>query len=84
MNKLTDLPNIGVKLAALLQRVEIETPEQLRSLGSQQAFLMIHAVADSACINKLYALEGAIAGINKRQLDADTKAELLEFFRSLK
>ena len=83
MDKLTDLPNIGVKLAGLLQRVGIDTPEQLRSLGSKQAFLMISAVTDFTCINKLYAIESAIRGINKQQLAGETKAELLEYFRAL-
>ncbi|MEI6285489.1 MAG: TfoX/Sxy family protein [Bacillota bacterium] len=84
MNKLTDLPNIGGKLAELLERAGIETPEQLRNLGSKQAFLMISAVTDCACINKLYAIEGAIQGINKKLLASETKADLLEYFRSLK
>ncbi|MEI6285487.1 MAG: TfoX/Sxy family DNA transformation protein [Bacillota bacterium] len=34
MEKLTELPNIGGKLAELLERSGIETPEQLRNLGS--------------------------------------------------
>ena len=83
MNKLTALPNIGPKLAELLQRAGIETPEQLRSVGSKQAFLMISAVTDAACINKLYALESAIEGIDKKLLTDETRAELLVFFRSL-
>ena len=84
MNKLTDMPNIGAKLAELLHLAGIETPEQLQNLGSKQAFLMLLAVTDCACINKLYAIEGAIEGINKKLLPIEIKTELLDFFRSLK
>lgn len=84
MNKLTDLPNIGEKLSKLLKHTGIETPEQLRKLGSKQAFMMIATVdGTTACINKLYALEAAIQGINKKFLSEDDKANLLNFFRSV-
>ncbi|MFA6075986.1 MAG: TfoX/Sxy family DNA transformation protein [Negativicutes bacterium] len=84
MNKLTELPNIGAKLAGLLNQIEIETPEQLVACGSRQTFVRIMIVHDTACINMLYALEAAVLGINKKMLSPDIKKDLLMFFRSLR
>ena len=58
MEKLTDLPNIGPKLAENLEKAGIETPDQLRELGAETAFLRIRTQADStACLHQLEALE---------------------------
>ena len=51
MEKLTDLPNIGPKLAEHLLRAGIESPEQLRETGAEEAFLRIRTQVDStACL----------------------------------
>ena len=51
MEKLTDLPNIGPKLAENLEKAGIETPDQLRELGAETAFLRIRTQVDStACL----------------------------------
>lgn len=81
MEKLSDLPNIGKVVEEQLNQVGITTSEQLKAVGSQQAWLKIKAIDDSACIHRLYALEGAIQGIKKSDLSADKKAELKEFYR---
>lgn len=82
MEKLSKLPNIGPVVAEQLNEVGITTYEQLKETGSRQAWLKIKAIDDSACIHRLYALEGAIQGIKKSQLSAETKAELKEFYQS--
>ena len=38
---LTDLPNVGLKLAENLRRVGLETPEDFRKAGAREAFLRI-------------------------------------------
>ena len=48
-----------------LNDVGINTCEQLKKAGSMEAWLRIKDVDPSACINRLYALEGAIEGIKK-------------------
>lgn len=83
MNKLSDLPNIGKKLEEQLNEVGIETIEQLKELGSKQAWLDIKAIDESACINRLYALEGAIEGIRWHDLSNEVKRELKEFYNTV-
>ncbi len=82
MSQLTKLPNIGPTLAKKLERAEIHSEGELKSIGSEQALIRIATVENSgACINMLYALEGAIQGIRWHGLDKMRMAELLEFYR---
>lgn len=84
MNKLTDLPNIGPKLAGHLTQAGIETPEQLRETGAEEAFLRIRTRVDStACLHELEALAGAAEGVRKSLLPPGRKAELKAWFRAL-
>jgi len=81
---LTDLPNIGATLANKLTKVGISTPEDLINTGSEQAIIRIASLENSgACINMLYALEGAIQGIRWHGLDAGRKQELKEFYHRI-
>ena len=47
MGELSKLPNIGPKVEEQLQGVGITTYEQLKEMGSQQAWLKINAIDDS-------------------------------------
>ena len=84
MGELEKLPNIGKVVEGQLNEVGITTLEQLKELGSRQAWLKIKSIDDSACIHRLYSLEGAIRGIRKTQLPEDVKAELKEFYQQMK
>jgi DNA transformation protein len=84
MGELSDLPNIGSKLEAQLNEVGIEKIEQLKEIGSKQAWLDIKAIDSSACINRLCALEGAIQGIRWHNLSVEVKSELKEFYNRVK
>ncbi len=83
MSNLTDLPNIGPKLAEELNNVGIKTYEDLCSTGSAQILFKLKGNAGHCCMNTLYALEGAIQKIRWHSLpDADRKrvrAEYLSF-----
>lgn len=84
MEKLTDLPNIGPKLAENLEKIGVDTPEQLRELGPEEAFLRIRAQVDpAACLHQLEALAGAAAGVKKSLLPPERKAELKAWHRKL-
>ena len=84
MTKLTDLPNIGPKLAEHLTRAGIETPDQLRQTGAEETFLRIRTKVDStACLHELEALAGAVEGVRKSLLPPERKAELKAWFRAL-
>lgn len=80
MGELSKLPNIGEFVEKQLNDVGINTYEQLKKSGSMGAWLKIKAVDPSACIHRLYALEGAIEGIKKSQLSSEIKEKLKEFY----
>lgn len=84
MAGLTSLPNIGEKLAEQLREAGIETEEELRRTGSEEAWTRILARDPSACIMRLYALEGAIRGIRWHDLDPGVKAGLKAYYTRLK
>lgn len=84
MERLEDLPNIGKVVAQQLIQVGIKDPDELKAIGAKEAWLKIQAIDDSACIHRLYGLEGAIEGIKKTQLDFETKADLKKFYEDHK
>lgn len=79
MERLSQLPNIGEVLERQIVSVDINSPDELRVIGAKKAWLRILAVDDSACIHRLYSLEGAVRGIKKSMLDENTKLELKGF-----
>lgn len=84
MGNLSMLPNIGKILEEQLNEVGIETADQLKEIGSKQAWLNIKALDPSACFNRLCGLEGAIQGIRWHGLSKETKDELKEFYNAFK
>lgn len=84
MGELRELPNIGKELERQLIQVNITSYEQLKKTGSKQAWLKIKEIDPSACINRLYGLEGAIQKIRKSELSPEIKAELKEFYYTFK
>jgi len=54
------IPNIGKELAKKLNIAGIKNYQELRAIGSQNAFITLKTIDENACINELYALEGAI------------------------
>lgn len=84
MGELSNLPNIGPVVETQLNQVGITTLAQLQEAGSRQAWLKILAIDSSACIHRLYSLEGAIRGIKKRDLPPEVKAELKDFYNGVK
>ena len=61
-----------------MNKVGIDTAEKLKELGAERAWLEIQKIAESACIHRLLALEGAICGVKKTLLPDERKAELKE------
>lgn len=81
--ELTKLPNIGKTLAEKLMQAGIESPEALKALGSEKAFIRLKTIDCNACYNMICALEGAIQGIRFHDLDKDRKKELLNLFNNI-
>ena len=80
MNELTQLPNIGKTISEKLKLAGITNAEELKEAGSEKAFIRLATIDNSACINMLYALEGAINEIRWHNLSPERKKELLNFF----
>ena len=79
--ELAELPNIGPVLADNLRRIGITTAEELCSAGACEAWLRIRTQVDrGACFHQLTALAGAEAGIPKKELPPERRAELKAFF----
>lgn len=81
MGKLSKLPNIGKVVENQLNQVGIITEDYLKSVGAKQAWLKIQEIDESACINRLLALEGAIQGVKKTELSDDVKSDLKKFYQ---
>lgn len=82
--ELTDLPNIGKVVAEQLKEVGISTPEELRTVGAEQAFIRLQTIDEGACLCMLQGLEGAVQGIRWHNLPKERKEELKQFFRMRK
>jgi len=84
MGRLSKLPNIGAALEKQLIEAGITTEEELKSVGSREAWLRILARDPSACLNRLCALEGAVQGVRWHNLDEATKESLKAFYHQHK
>lgn len=83
-NELTSLPNISDILAAKLEKVGINGAKELKEIGSEQAIIRIATIENSgACINMLYALEGAVQGIRWHNLPQSRKAALRKSYKMM-
>jgi len=78
--KLTDMPNIGKVVAEKLIQAGITSPEELKTIGTEQAFIRLQTIDETACFSMLQGLEGAIQGIRWHNLPKERKEELKEFF----
>jgi DNA transformation protein and related proteins len=84
MNELTNLPNIGKTLTDKLYQTGISSFNELKSVGSENAFIRLKTIDTSSCLNMLYAIEGAFQGIRWHNLDKSKMTELKEFYDHLK
>lgn len=84
MPGLTSMMNIGREMARKLASVGIDSPEKLIELGAKQAYFKLKVTYPQVCLVHLYALEGAIQGIEFNRLSAEKKKELKEFSDAIK
>lgn len=84
MSTLEEMPNIGKVLACELRNAQIESAEELQTLGSEKAFIRLNCLDKDSCLSKLYALEGAVQGIRWHSIDPVRKQELKMFYYHLK
>lgn len=84
MPDLTSMRNIGAEMARKLAAVGIRTPEELKEAGAKGAFFRLKTLYPSVCLVHLYALEGAIRGVEFNSLPPDRKRALKAFSDQLK
>lgn len=84
MGELSELPNIGKVLEGQLNDVGIKTVDELIDIGSREAWLKIREVDESACLNRLMALEGAVQNIRWHNLSQEDKENLRDFYNMQK
>lgn len=84
MGELQSLPNIGKELERQLNEAGIGTIDELKKVGSKEAWLRIQAFDPSACIMRLSSLEGAVRGVRWHNLEPEVKAELKTFYHQHK
>ena len=80
MVELSKLPNIGKIVEEQLIQVGINSVDELKKVGAKAAWLKIQEIDESACINRLMALEG----VKKTMLSDEVKSDLKEFYQSNK
>ena len=84
MATLSSMRNIGKELEKKLQSIDICTAEDLRKVGSKEAFAHLKSIYPKVCLVYLYALQGAIDEVEYNQLSEEVKAELKEYSDGLK
>lgn len=84
MALLSSMKNIGKTIENKLISVGVESAEQLRDIGSKQAFLRLKACYPEVCLVHLYTLQAAINDVMLDQLSESVKADLKVYSDSLK
>lgn len=76
--------NIGKDTESKLVEAGIDSFKKLETIGSEGAFLRLQVIDPGACLNLLYALEGAVEGVRSNKLTAEKKQALQEFYKRVK
>jgi hypothetical protein len=76
-SRLSDLPNLGPRSMAQLEHAGIRSVSQLRKIGAVAAYVRLRRSWPQASLNALYALAGAVEGVDWRQMKRTRKLELL-------
>ncbi len=81
---LSKVINIGKDTQTKLKQVGINSYEELKSTGAEQAFLRLQTLDPGACLSLLCALEGAVQGIRWHNISTERKEELKVFLKMAK
>jgi len=84
MGELSKHPKNGKEVEKQLNEGGINTVDELIDIGSKETWLKIKEIDESACINRLMALEGAIQNIRWHDLSDEDKNNLKDFYTSFK
>lgn len=87
LQQMQSLRNIGPRCAEQLIAAGIDTPQKLRALGAEEAFLrLVGHHGGMICFNAcyLYALEGAITDTDWREISEQKKTAFKQFTKDLR
>jgi len=84
MAELTSLRNIGKEMERKLKTVDISTTEELKQVGSEEAFMKLKFHYPNVCLVHLQTLEGAVSDTEYNQLPEEVKKRLKNFSDNLK
>ncbi len=79
MTELTSLKNIGKEMERKLKTVGINSAEELKEIGSEEAFFKLKLRYPEICLVHLYALQGAIDDVEFNELPEEIKRKLKNF-----
>ena len=71
------LRNIGPKSAAQLRQVGVRTLDDLKAIGSLEAFVKLKRAGFKPSLNLLYSLEGALLDCHWQQVPDERRSELV-------
>jgi DNA transformation protein and related proteins len=71
--RLEDVVNIGPALAHDLRAVGVTSPDDLRTVGAEEAWIRLNTAGCRDCLSSLLALEGAVRGVRWMQISADDR-----------
>ena len=84
MPDLTSMKNIGAEMARKLRAAGIRSPEELKEAGAKDAFFRLKILYPGVCLVHLYALEGAVRGVEFNELPTEDTADVKEFSGAMK
>ena len=79
MPDLTTMRNIGPEMARKLAAVGVRSPGELAEAGAKDVFFRLKTLYPNVCLVHLYALEGAVRGVDFNALPQETKEDLKTF-----
>ena len=84
MAELTSMLNIGKEIEKKLKSIGICSAEELKQIGSKEAFFRLKTHHPNVCLVHLYTLQGAIDDVEYNRLSEETKRDLKKFSDKLK
>ncbi|NNJ27783.1 TfoX/Sxy family DNA transformation protein [Alienimonas chondri] len=77
MSDLAAMPHLDAESAALLAKAGIHSQTALRAAGAADAYMKVRAKALRPSEDLLWAIEGALTGIEPHDISADRRNDLL-------
>ena len=82
--RIRDLPGLGPQSEKMLQRIQIETPEQFLAADPFELFARLKKQDASISLNLLYAMLGAQENCHWRDIAVNRRTEILMRLDDLK